>query len=538
MQKFLGNGTMKAWKPLTLIALAALTTSSAVAECQLKPSDTTFGANPSGFRYNGGPQLDSSVDSVGPPSDTMTIAINRVVGSGAESEFDAATGFLKNWQTYVDNGVVSKFASLDLQGILFMDSPGFGTFQSITIWLNGQSVKTISGLNLSNNWLVPACVDFETQYIKFAHRVPGKTTPDAVLNTIGFTVNETSSNISVGFANVFVGTLSFKAMAPIVLVHGWNEGRWVWGPKPATSICGVTQKNAMDGGQNFVQAIIDSRVPFDCTVKIDPQISSILGAGQLSDALKPILDSFGARHVNLVAHSKGGLFARKFLQDNALSDPIKEIGVISVTTLDTPHHGSVLADTVVNFNNSLLGGFMNAALQVFQSVPGFIGLGANDLTVKGVRTFNDLFLQPPPQFRLMDSMGNSFITNPFYYSTSADADLDGNGTISSVEANPYPQLFGNLSYYIVARRRPVNVFQAAGLLHANVSSLSDPIKNDLLVSIDSAQYIKFTQIASLMGVNGRNHSTIRCGIAPECSTDIAPFVLQQIRNAEMLQPVQ
>ncbi len=50
---------------------------------------------------------------------------------------------------------------------------------------------------------------------------------------------------------------------------------------------------------------------------------------------------------------------------------------------------------------------------------------------------------------------------------------------------------------IVARGKPVNVFQVLGLLKATTDSLPNgPIKNDLLVSIDSAKYIKFTEINS------------------------------------------
>lgn len=245
-----------------------------------------------------------------------------------------------------------------------------------------------------------------TKYLKFPHRASPGSQPTAAVNNIVIVIRPDNVFGST-LGGFLIGNLTLKAMAPIVLVHGWNEGPWVWG-----SICPANPKNPNDSGQNFVQRFIDTKVPFDCSIIIKPQTSSILGAGQLSDALRPILNSFGTRHVSLIAHSKGGLFARKFLHDNALSDPTTEIGAISLTTLDTPHHGSVLADTVINFNNSLLGGFMNAALQVFQSVPGFLGQGANDLTVKGVRTFNDLFLQPPPQFRLSDSNGNSFVTIP------------------------------------------------------------------------------------------------------------------------------
>jgi hypothetical protein len=302
------------------------------------------------------------------------------------------------------------------------------------------------------------------------------------------------------------------------------------------NICPINSKNTSDGGQDFVQALIDAKVPFDCSILIQPQASIITGAGLLSAQLTPVLNSFGARHVNLVAHSKGGLFARKFLQDNAVSDPTAQIGVISLTTLDTPHHGSVLADTVVRFNNSFFGGFTNALLQIFNSVPGFLEQGGDDLTVQGVRAFSDNYLVPPPEFRLVDSDGNLSITKPSYYSISADADLNGDGSISTAEANPYPQLFGNLSYNVIARGKSVSTFTALGLLHANTSSIPNGvIQNDIPVSIPSTRYLMFNEIYSYVGANGRNHQTIRCGQDAVCSTDIAPLVLQQIYSAESQQ---
>jgi hypothetical protein len=126
---------------------------------------------------------------------------------------------------------------------------------------------------------------------------------------------------------------------------------------------------------------------------------------------------------------------------------------------------------------------------------------------------------------------------PFYYSTSADADKDGNGSINATEAAPYPQFYGNLTYNIVARGKPVGVFRALGLLKANVASLPTPIKNDFIVPIDSARYTGFSEINSYVGpgigpgTNGRNHSTIR-------TPDVAALVLQSIRDAESHQPAQ
>ena len=49
---------------------------------------------------------------------------------------------------------------------------------------------------------------------------------------------------------------------------------------------------------------------------------------------------FGAKHAHLVAHSKGGLDVREFLASTIPPN----FGVLSLTTLSTPHHGSVGAD--------------------------------------------------------------------------------------------------------------------------------------------------------------------------------------------------
>jgi hypothetical protein len=61
---------------------------------------------------------------------------------------------------------------------------------------------------------------------------------------------------------------------------------------------------------------------------------------------KPIPDAaaeFGSDAIHIVGHSKGGLWTRAFLEDSlpSLSKPLR---IISVTTVDTPHPGSINAD--------------------------------------------------------------------------------------------------------------------------------------------------------------------------------------------------
>jgi pimeloyl-ACP methyl ester carboxylesterase len=253
------------------------------------------------------------------------------------------------------------------------------------------------------------------EYLRFPHRTPGSVSsevqngvPNVVTIIPNFDVFSTSLGVlrcgseerAPGFGPA---SIEFDAMSPIVLVHGWNAGPWVWGPKPAqSSVCPVNPKNASDGGQNFVQTLIDAKAPFDCSLTIDQQVDIDQGTAQLSEKLPAILKSFGARHVNLIAHSKGGLYARGFLLDNAVGDGRTRIGVISLTTLDTTHHGSVLADTVVGFKSSLFGRPADFFLRITGIEPGFIGSGLNDMTVErsGISTTDTSSLRPSSYCRI------------------------------------------------------------------------------------------------------------------------------------------
>jgi triacylglycerol lipase len=64
-------------------------------------------------------------------------------------------------------------------------------------------------------------------------------------------------------------------------------------------------------------------------------------AGQLKTTIDKILEETGKEKVNIIAHSKGGLDSRFFIWKYDYGDK-----VASLTTISTPHHGSVIADMV------------------------------------------------------------------------------------------------------------------------------------------------------------------------------------------------
>ncbi len=67
-------------------------------------------------------------------------------------------------------------------------------------------------------------------------------------------------------------------------------------------------------------------------------------ASMLKDTVEEVLTLTGSEKVNLIAHSKGGLEARYMITKLGMDDK-----VASLTTMDTPHRGVVIADVIYKY---------------------------------------------------------------------------------------------------------------------------------------------------------------------------------------------
>lgn len=74
-----------------------------------------------------------------------------------------------------------------------------------------------------------------------------------------------------------------------------------------------------------------------------------LRAEQLKARIIEILATTGAPKVHIIAHSMGGLDARHMIVDKGMADR-----VASLTTIGTPHLGTILADHVIDHGGFLL----------------------------------------------------------------------------------------------------------------------------------------------------------------------------------------
>ena len=385
------------------------------------------------------------------------------------------------------------------------------------------------------------CYDVPVALVRFAARnLGGIPTPGDNVIELKSTIADPWDVCDDCSIVVSLGSLSFKALEPVIMVHGYNEGPEWFGP-PGTDPC-------VPLGLNFAQPFADAKMSFDYQ-SIDlrqgklggakKSVSIDDGAAKLVGEVQEIAKEFGVHGIHMIGHSKGGLYIRRYLTE--LPD---NFAVYSATTLETPHHGSYGADLIVDSRKYF--GLM--VLRNPYLIAGwFVPLtGTQDLTVDEMERFNARYGAPPPSF-LVDGGKVS----PQYFSTSADANLNGDtdpnsnppglGIITADEVYPYEKCTGDVPYPIPlnteiyqlayrATQRYQKITLSGWLIPRATSVANQPLAlNDFLVTADSSKYVSFQPITS----NGSdllkyNHKSIGM-------PDVAQFVIQAIRTSQPTQ---
>ena len=99
-----------------------------------------------------------------------------------------------------------------------------------------------------------------------------------------------------------------------------------------------------------------------------------LRSEQLKQRVEEVLAQTGAAKVHIIAHSMGGLDARHMIVDLGMAGK-----VASLTTIGTPHRGTILADHVLSHGGVLVMDFLNRVTNVE---------GFTDLTIASCEQFN------------------------------------------------------------------------------------------------------------------------------------------------------
>ncbi len=140
---------------------------------------------------------------------------------------------------------------------------------------------------------------------------------------------------------------------PIVLAHGMGGFGTLKG-LPITYFNGIKDDLAKAGESQIFVTLVP---PYD---------TSENRAKELAKQIDQILAMTGKTKVNLIGHSQGGMDARILASPNGLGYGDR---LASVTTVATPHHGSRVADVVLNIlpaDPTLAGQLVNAIVQLME----------------------------------------------------------------------------------------------------------------------------------------------------------------------------
>ena len=459
----------------------------------------------------------------------ITIPINRVVG---DVNLD---GTLQEPDDLVARNLVSQYAKLvlpayDVDYFTYPEPPDQPERDHIT--LNGNeigpsgSVAYLTGDNeiwVMNEFQIPISM------IRFGTRIPGQP-PVPGLNQI---------RIDIDVANIFDGDedwctavdwayISFDALAPTIMVHGNNSsGAFFDGQiSPSESV-----------GPGVSKAFQDNKLQYDNS--IDMVTDSIAAHSSLLAVLiAEKASEFGATWIHMLAHSKGGLDSRDFLASTIAPG----LGVLSLTTLCTPHHGSPGADYSLD-SVTANAAFSDNTTRVIMASLVPPDLGTPNLRVSFVEGFNLTNIPLlPTQFTVNDE------TNPVVYqAVSANANVDGsvdasgNPTIQIGETRGTGQGFKPDFVWVPAMQAVYNLMGTVASTKLTARTLGiwpltttvmvvkeTPTQsfrtNDFLVTQFSAQINPFTLILSTLA----NHGTIS---NPTVGTTV-------VNSIKAIQPIQ
>jgi hypothetical protein len=449
----------------------------------------------------------------------FTVAITRYVG------LTNGDGKLADPQKLVNNGVIAPTVTLEM--------PAFDVdYNTVTfppdqperdrILVNGEFIGNLGAEGYldgeNNKWRINR-INVPVSVMKFAQKhESGPPTPG--LNEIEILIDQgnIANNKELWCTSIDWAAIKVKALYPVVMLHGNGESGLFW--------------NRMGFTGPFAQA----GIPIDISVSNGTN-SITLNAAQLAIKIPGIAVKFGVVHLHFVAHSKGGLDSRAFIKQL----PQDTVAILSVTTLSTPHHGSVLADYVRDaIGASAWHSEDTVRTQAIQMKGGAYDEGRKNLTTSFVKDFNQKNLPLPTSFTVAGE------TTPVkYFSWGADANADnsmsllGNPTISIDELEGTDYFSSGVTGYLTAKGATVVyriVYYVASTYYDYRIVSGKKVKivreiqnttvqpNDMLVSLSSSrlpQYIPMTDVK-------RNHANV-------ADAGMAELVIQLIKVAQPLQ---
>ena len=300
--------------------------------------------------------------------------------------------------------------------------------------------------------------------------------------------------------------LEFKAIAPIFLVHGTAAQSDTWDP-------------------HFTAYFSSKGIPWSNDINLKPNGTILENGKLLSMRLAELANSFGAKKCHIIAHSKGGLDTRAYLNLHYSPETLE---VVSVFTLSTPHHGTIISDIIVSARAS-------------------VGRESRDLAIRAL-IYGDYFAFRAPKSPAIDNQTTAsmawfnaqFPTVPpgiHFFNYGADADINNSSFIEAGEtddllpsslSDDLKFISGSAMYRAIGEASSISVtigtrpgdywgtktFTSIDIANTN-SNLEE---NDLVTSVTSAESPMGTYIATV----DANHSSMK---SPALASEILLYII-------------
>lgn len=297
-----------------LISLGAALTVFALEPClaqttsPFNPPEEDFGK----YVINSGSGLDTgcSFRSQGP------LLIRLSIPSPVNKKELNGDGTLASPQHLINEGIISDKATIRFPVYDIDDDAQVQGFspEIDRVSFNGAFIKTLDGAN--NTWTDDS-FEVDITQVKFAsENNPG------IVNELRIDI-DTANSIEAWCMAVDWVAIEYKATYPYVLAHGIAADSDTWNDSDAPGVL----------------AALDERGVLYTKFSVTPNGAVIANAQQLKNFIKGFLAPLKAKKVNIIAHSKGGLDSQALAK---ISKP--DFEVLSLSTLSTPHLGSVVAD--------------------------------------------------------------------------------------------------------------------------------------------------------------------------------------------------
>ncbi len=503
----------------------------------------------------------------------------RVVGRGLVSEQDVnAQGQLLNEGEfpgpYVQNGLLDQFAFVELE--LWNGSGMHEGWRHVVnpseIWVNGTKVGSIFVVyGTAGPRIKLLKIPFPAGVLRFGQRNPGGATegtgPTPAVNEIrittgnpynvskecgdhdGFTYGIRLKRNEQNLELVEAARVTFRALAPIVLVHG-KDSSTGW----------------FQGNPGFDHEFHSRRAPvfYAPTYSVEARKNGLpsLGEGtirgdpskRLRNQIRAAAKEYGTDRVHIVAHSKGGLWSRAAIE--TLSEEGGEIGVFSLTTLNTPHRGCVLADFSTYSNSHTRRACRSSLLSLIPgagilSQPSQLDHSLCLASSHYSKSDDDLRPSAVDDFNRHSHLPAGFpwkgrTTRVFYRLVGADANLDSNQNTEGFGIiNPFtetdgwrfkekpvlPGLYRMMQQYRELRWNPSDGHILETVMHGPPYPLNDFVVTvpSQFFSADGIQQTTDAKLFSPVGTPlGTMHSPIKRNHASIGSYDVGRMVLDSL----------